>query len=114
MCSGLIPESGGKILIVINLFFIVHGGWSDWSEWTRCSVTCGGGIKNSTRLCDNPAPAYGGNNCTGDKTKLELCNNEPCPGSYSFALFYYFYCILGVWGLYSTKIDSSIFNFSLD
>ncbi|MFA5047421.1 MAG: right-handed parallel beta-helix repeat-containing protein [Patescibacteria group bacterium] len=38
----------------------VDGGWSDWGA---CSVVCGSGTQ--IRTCTNPAPANGGNNCTG-------------------------------------------------
>lgn len=32
----------------------VDGGWGSWSEFTRCSRTCGGGIQKRYRACDNP------------------------------------------------------------
>ena len=34
------------------------------------------------RVCDNPAPQYGGNECTDDgssDTDTERCNEDPCP-----------------------------------
>ncbi|PVD22593.1 hypothetical protein C0Q70_18411 [Pomacea canaliculata] len=54
-----------------------------------CSLTCGGGTKTLTyrRLCNSPAPQYGGTNCTGNYFKNEtlVCNIQPCPidGSWS-------------------------------
>ena len=77
---GLIPESSCKLLIVVNLFFIAHGRWSELSEWTGCSVTCGGGSKNSSRSCDDPAPAHGGSECTGNGVEMDACNDKACPG----------------------------------
>lgn len=50
----------------------VNGGWSDWST---CSVTCGGGTQ--TRTCTNPAPANFGADCTGSAS--QACNTDPCP-----------------------------------
>ena len=49
----------------------VDGGWSDWSE---CSVTCGGGTQN--RTCDNPEPVNGGSACSGDA--VQACNTQAC------------------------------------
>ncbi|MDD2647033.1 MAG: hypothetical protein PHV78_03680 [Patescibacteria group bacterium] len=51
----------------------IDGGWSDWSA---CSVSCGGGTK--TRTCTNPAPANGGKNCEGDSSLV--CNTQSCGG----------------------------------
>ena len=29
-------------------------------SWSSCSRTCGGGVKKTTRECDNPEPTNGG------------------------------------------------------
>ena len=67
---------------------IVDGGWTvykPWSLWSDCSVSCGDGTQSRSRrrTCTNPAPMYGGKQCTGDTTYSELtsCNNNPCPGT---------------------------------
>ena len=62
--------------------YIVHGGYDDWSDWGTCSETCGEGQKTRSRSCTNPAPAYGGDDCTeiGDATESQTCNDGPCPG----------------------------------
>ena len=54
--------------------FPVNGGWSDWST---CSVSCGGGTQ--TRTCTNPAPANGGSPCSGASSKD--CNTQACCNS---------------------------------
>lgn len=69
---------------VLWTFEIVHvnGGWSHWSgllKHHKCSVTCGGGVKNITRSCSNPHPANGGQNCQGPSTMTVACKTEPCP-----------------------------------
>ena len=60
------------------MFVIVNGGWSDFGEWSECSVTCGGGIKERTRTCTNPPRAYGGLDCVGDNKEEEACNTQAC------------------------------------
>ncbi|XP_077985112.1 uncharacterized protein LOC144439752 [Glandiceps talaboti] len=58
---------------------IVNGQWSDWSEWTICSQTCGKGEKTRWRQCSNPPPDPGGENCEGLATDVTKCNNKECP-----------------------------------
>lgn len=54
-----------------------------WSDWTKCSETCGGGEKS--RACDNPAPLNGGELCVCDgddcdgSTERRVCNTNECP-----------------------------------
>ncbi|KAF7658579.1 hypothetical protein LDENG_00010810 [Lucifuga dentata] len=57
---------------------VVHGSWSSWSEFSRCSRTCGGGVIYRTRQCNNPRPVFGGNDCDGRDIEAELCNQQPC------------------------------------
>ncbi|XP_031566332.1 uncharacterized protein LOC116301420 [Actinia tenebrosa] len=58
---------------------LVHGGWSEWSKWGECSVTCGGGRQSRTRTCTNPAPANGGRNCEGLSSETRICAVQTCP-----------------------------------
>ncbi|XP_023249691.1 A disintegrin and metalloproteinase with thrombospondin motifs 13 isoform X1 [Seriola lalandi dorsalis] len=57
---------------------VVHGSWSSWSEFSPCSRTCGGGVTRRTRQCNNPRPAFGGNECQGLDIDAELCHQQPC------------------------------------
>ncbi|EHB09387.1 A disintegrin and metalloproteinase with thrombospondin motifs 16 [Heterocephalus glaber] len=56
-----------------------HGRWSDWSPWSACSRTCGGGVSHRDRLCSNPRPSHGGKFCEGSTRTLKLCNSQKCP-----------------------------------
>ena len=63
--------------------YLVDGGWGAFGVWSECSVTCGGGTRFRTRLCNNPAPKYGGLRCTAggsSDTDIQACNTERCPG----------------------------------
>ena len=67
------PCSGNDILEPVNCL------WSRFGEWTACTKTCGGGERKSTRTMVQLA-LYGGKECKGNETKLESCNENPCPG----------------------------------
>ncbi|KAJ0032742.1 hypothetical protein NQD34_002823 [Periophthalmus magnuspinnatus] len=57
----------------------VDGKWSSWVNWAACSVSCGGGTRQRTRLCASPAPLHGGRQCEGSDVQIDFCNNDPCP-----------------------------------
>uniref|UniRef100_A0A452IU28 A disintegrin and metalloproteinase with thrombospondin motifs 18 n=1 Tax=Gopherus agassizii TaxID=38772 RepID=A0A452IU28_9SAUR len=57
----------------------VNGQWAAWSEWSKCSRTCGGGVTYQERHCNNPKPQYGGKFCQGSSRIYQLCNIQPCP-----------------------------------
>jgi len=59
----------------------IDGGFSDWDEWTPCTVECGGGDQTRNRRCDNPVPEFGGLECEGDFTECQRCNLDPCPST---------------------------------
>ena len=56
----------------------VDGVFSNWTAWSDCSVSCGGGLANRSRDCDGPF--YGGKNCQGPWEEQKVCNDQPCPG----------------------------------
>ncbi|RUS91461.1 hypothetical protein EGW08_000785, partial [Elysia chlorotica] len=61
----------------------IDGGEGEWSEWSSCTVTCGGGTRNRQRACDNPTPSLGGQECAGAMAEVEECNNTTCPREYN-------------------------------
>ncbi|ESO86119.1 hypothetical protein LOTGIDRAFT_148194, partial [Lottia gigantea] len=52
-------------------------GWSNWSDWTGCSVTCGTGQKQRTRKCLNSKDSK---DCKGNDKQTEICSLTDCPG----------------------------------
>lgn len=58
------------------------GGWSRWSAWGHCSVSCGTGKVSRSRLCNNPTPLHGGRFCEGDPIEWKPCFIN-CPGTSS-------------------------------
>ncbi|XP_059175231.1 sushi, von Willebrand factor type A, EGF and pentraxin domain-containing protein 1-like [Physella acuta] len=54
----------------------VNGKFGDWSEWSQCSASCGGGSSIRRRLCDNPPPSKGGAQCDSSLAVEKItCNN---------------------------------------
>ena len=61
-----------------HVYHLVNGGWSVWSEYSPCSVTCGFGTKVRMRTCTNPKPENNGADCTGVRVETEECDLGPC------------------------------------
>uniref|UniRef100_A0A7M5V4H0 VWFA domain-containing protein n=1 Tax=Clytia hemisphaerica TaxID=252671 RepID=A0A7M5V4H0_9CNID len=56
----------------------IHGQWSSWSDYSKCSVTCGKGSYYRTRKCLNQK--YGGDYCKGNDKEYEECySGVYCP-----------------------------------
>lgn len=70
----------------------VDGGFTNWTPWSKCSVSCGSGVRTSTRTCTNPAPVGAGKPCNGSTLMTETCNESPCPIDGNW----------GLWGAFST------------
>ncbi|XP_029005418.1 SCO-spondin [Betta splendens] len=58
----------------------VDCGWSGWTQWSTCSRTCDVGVRRRYRSGTNPAPAFGGRPCKGDRVGIDTCSIEPCFG----------------------------------
>ena len=72
-----------KLILLILLTYLtvlVNDNWGAFGAWSSCSVTCGGGIRSRTRLCNNSSPSDGGQPCVGSSTQTERCNVQNCPG----------------------------------
>ncbi|KAJ7379731.1 hypothetical protein OS493_014137 [Desmophyllum pertusum] len=60
----------------------IDGGFTEWSEWSECSVTCGGGVQRRSRTCTNPKPEGNGKTCqeqdAGPADQTNICNPKLC------------------------------------
>ncbi|XP_038067052.1 A disintegrin and metalloproteinase with thrombospondin motifs 18-like [Patiria miniata] len=56
----------------------VHGNWSDYGDYSSCSRSCGGGVQQKERLCNNPEPQNGGRYCEGSSHIYRMCNIQKC------------------------------------
>ncbi len=54
-------------------------GWTEWSEWSKCNVSCGEGFKKRVRSCLNPPTINNALGCQGFPEQLIACY-EPCQG----------------------------------
>ena len=56
---------------------VSDGNYSDWSPWSRCSVTCGHqAVMHRKRTCK----LTGGESCQGSNTQTKQCQFLRCPG----------------------------------
>eukprot|EP00105_Crassostrea_gigas_P005928 XP_011419685.1 PREDICTED: coadhesin isoform X2 [Crassostrea gigas] len=86
-CTNPSPLFGGKNctgnteqIIDCNIQLCpIDGKYGDWTTWSQCSNSCGGGSKLRLRRCDNPLPQNGGKQCNGINEDHLHCNTQPCP-----------------------------------
>ena len=80
----------GYVILDLKIFAafdnLVAGSWSEWENWSVCSVTCGSGLRERTRSCDNPKPSNGGADCVGEALESEACNKEKCRAGLCFSI----------------------------
>ena len=58
----------------------VNGVFGKWSEYSTCTVSCGGGLQYRERKCNSPSPKYGGKDCDGPIRESRTCKETECPG----------------------------------
>lgn len=93
-CKGIFRE---ERICDTGIYCPVHGNWGQWSHFSPCSVECGEGFQERSRLCDNPAPMYGGKLCKGKDVDAVVCNTGIfCP-------------VHGGWSIWTMWTDCSVF-----
>jgi hypothetical protein len=63
---------------------------SDWTPWSSCSTSCGGGTQTQTRRIISP-PTGNGIPCPTDLSRTQACNTQACPID----------CVVSDWGAWS-------------
>uniref|UniRef100_A0A4X2KVS1 ADAMTS like 2 n=1 Tax=Vombatus ursinus TaxID=29139 RepID=A0A4X2KVS1_VOMUR len=57
--------------------------WGEWTKWTACTRTCGGGVKSQERHClrqrRKSISGLGNKTCTGTSKRHQLCKVQDCP-----------------------------------
>ncbi|CAG2252706.1 unnamed protein product [Mytilus edulis] len=48
-----------------------QGSWTNWNQWSSCSVTCGRGTRSRRRQCHS-------GHCSGERSETRRCNNQEC------------------------------------
>ena len=56
---------------------IIDGYWILLSDWSECSLKCGGGSSYQQWMCI--PPRRGGKPCVGQSIRTKPCNRHPCP-----------------------------------
>lgn len=53
-------------------------GWTEWSDYTPCSKSCGTGYQMKTRECKVPKEQRVGKICKGLSEAYKYCTNPAC------------------------------------
>ncbi|XP_068067224.1 ADAMTS-like protein 2 isoform X5 [Anomalospiza imberbis] len=57
--------------------------WGEWTKWTACTRTCGGGVKSQDRHClrqrRKSLSGLANKTCTGTSKRYQLCKVQECP-----------------------------------
>lgn len=64
----------------LSRIILADGWWADWSSWSECSASCGGGTMWRVRECTGKM--YGGKECEGVAGDRQPCNTHHCPGEH--------------------------------
>ncbi|XP_005404818.1 PREDICTED: SCO-spondin [Chinchilla lanigera] len=65
-------------VICDNTKCAVPSGWTLWSPWSDCPVSCGGGRRVRTRTCTVLGAQRKEPPCPGSDTQTQPCGQQPC------------------------------------
>ncbi|OWF51801.1 Polycystic kidney disease protein 1-like 2 [Mizuhopecten yessoensis] len=75
-CNGGLACAGNSSFTFPCQQVLIDGDWSEWGNYSRCSVSIGTGTKIRERACDHP-PTCGGAYCTGESNQTMECEVLP-------------------------------------
>ena len=64
-------------MIVDDVCSPVDCEYNDWTEWSSCTVTCGGGVSIRSRDIKTHN-LFGGTPCDGNGVEQTTCNTDAC------------------------------------
>lgn len=76
-----IPRHFTDFVNQVQLHVLDQGNYTEWTNWSECSATCGGGAQIRSRTCTNPPPKVGGKDCKetiGPAQQSRQCDTGPC------------------------------------
>ena len=70
------------VFLTKSFLTLANCEWGDYSGWTECNASCGGGIQRRRRQVKIRA-RNGGRACTGATIETRPCNTEECSGMFT-------------------------------
>ena len=52
--------------------------WTDWSQWSDCTVTCGKGSRQRARTCQSLTSKVDNPKCEGMSLEMKVCFTARC------------------------------------
>ncbi|XP_047139597.1 polycystin-1-like protein 2 isoform X2 [Hydra vulgaris] len=80
VCLGAVNSCVGNSIEIGTCYLnatcpVFETGWSNWSIWSSCDVSCGNGSISRTRVCNSAV-----NSCVGNSIEITSCyHNITCP-----------------------------------